>query len=262
VEAVRSDQEKGIWADTDLIRPVTFRSRFFDVSGALTLPRSPQVRPAFAKAGSSGPGVELAGKHADLVFTAQPDIAFSRRFRRSVRETARRNGRDPDDVLVLPLVAFVLGSTETEAQALRVELESRVDPEFRQRNLPHNAGLDPALIDPDRPLPAAAVATATRSRRTDEAVQRAPGTGKTFRQLADELTGLPGGLEFTGTPEQFADLIEAWVAQGASDGFAIQPTTLPNPLEQFVDHVVPILQSHGLHRTVYTATTLRGHLRD
>jgi hypothetical protein len=26
--------------------------------------------------------------------------------------------------------------------------------------------------------------------------------------------------------------------------------------------VVPILQARGLHRTDYTATTLRGHLRD
>ena len=44
--AVIGDQEKGVWADTDLIRPVDFHGRFFDVSGALTLPRSPQGRPA------------------------------------------------------------------------------------------------------------------------------------------------------------------------------------------------------------------------
>jgi alkanesulfonate monooxygenase SsuD/methylene tetrahydromethanopterin reductase-like flavin-dependent oxidoreductase (luciferase family) len=61
-DAVRGDQDKGIWADTGLIRPVDFHGRFFDVSGALTLPRSPQGRPAFAQAGSSGPGIELAGK--------------------------------------------------------------------------------------------------------------------------------------------------------------------------------------------------------
>jgi N-acetyl-S-(2-succino)cysteine monooxygenase len=83
----------------------------------------------------------------------------------------------------------------------------------------------------------------------------------TFRQLADEFTGLPGGLEFTGTPEQFADLIEGWLAEGASDGFTLQPATLPGALEEFTDHVVPILQQRGLHRTEYTATTLRGHLR-
>jgi len=260
--AVIIDQEKGIWADVDLIRPVDFHGRFFDVSGALTLPRSPQGRPAFAQAGSSGPGVELAGKHADLVFAAQPDIPSGRRFRTSIREAAWRHGRNPDEVLVLPGVAFVLGSTEAEARALRADLEDRVDPEFRWRNLAHNAGLDTELIDPDQPLTEAVIAAASRTSRTDEVVRRGRETGQTFRQLADELTGLPGGLEFTGTPEQFADLIEAWLADGASDGFTLQPTTLPGSLERFIDHVVPILQARGLHRTEYTATTLRGHLRD
>jgi len=259
-DAVRDDQASGVWADTSLIRPVDFHGRFFDVSGALTLPRSPQGRPCFAQAGSSGPGIELAGKYADLVFTAQPDIASGRRFRDEIRAAARRHGRD--SVLVLPGVAFVLGGTEAEATAARAALEDRVDPEFRWRNLAHNAGLDAALIDPDRPLTEEAIATASRTSRTDNLVRRARETGKTFRQLAAELTGLPGGLEFTGTPEQFADLIERWVTEGASDGFTLQPATLPGSLELFTEHVVPVLQKRGLHRTGYTASTLRGHLRE
>ena len=261
-DAVRDDQEKGIWADTSLITPVDFHGRFFDVAGALTLPRSPQGRPAFAQAGSSGPGIELAGKTADLVFTAQPSTDAGQRFRESIRAAASRHGRDPDDVLVLPGVSFVLGSTEAEARALRAALEDRVDPEFRWRNLAHNAGFDVDLIDPEQPPSEAAVTTAARTSRTDEILRRGRETGKTFRQLAAELTGLPGGLEFTGTPEQFADLIEAWLREGAADGFTLQPTTLPGSLGQFTDHVVPVLQARGLHRTEYTATTLRGHLQD
>jgi alkanesulfonate monooxygenase SsuD/methylene tetrahydromethanopterin reductase-like flavin-dependent oxidoreductase (luciferase family) len=158
----------------------------------------------------------------------------------------------------------VLGSTEAEALALRRTLEDLVDPEFRWRNLAHNAGLDVALVNPDRPLSAdaAEAAGAARSSRTDAIVARSVSTGATFRQVAEELTGLPGGLEFTGTPEQFADLIFDWLAAGASDGFTLQPATLPGSLELFTEHVVPLLQARGLHRTEYTSTTLRGHLRD
>jgi FMN-dependent oxidoreductase (nitrilotriacetate monooxygenase family) len=262
--AVVADQGSGVWADPDLIRPVDFHGRFFDVSGALTLPRSPQGRPVFAQAGSSGPGIDLAGRTADLVFTAQPDVASGARFRSSVRAAAQRHGRGGDDVLVLPGVAFVLGSTEAEALVARAALEDRVDPEFRWRNLAHNAGLDATLIDPDKPLSEAAIAEALagprHTSRTDDVVRRTRETGKTFGQVAEELTGLPGGLEFTGTPERFADLIERWLTAGAGDGFTLQPATLPGALEEFVDHVVPILQKRGLHRGEYSASTLRGHL--
>jgi N-acetyl-S-(2-succino)cysteine monooxygenase len=264
-DAVVADQSSGLWADTGLIRPVDFHGKFFHVSGALTLPRSPQGRPAFAQAGSSGPGIELAGKTADLVFTAQPDIPAGRRFRDAVRAAAARHGRDPGSVLVLPGVSFVLGSTEAAARGLRVALEDAVDPEFRWRNLAHNAGLDWRLIDPGRPLSAeviAAVRPAARTSRTDEIVRRSRESGKPFGELAAELSGLPGGLEFTGTPEQFADLIQDWLASGAGDGFTLQPTTLPGSLEAFTDHVVPILQKRGLHRRQYAASTLRGHLAE
>jgi alkanesulfonate monooxygenase SsuD/methylene tetrahydromethanopterin reductase-like flavin-dependent oxidoreductase (luciferase family) len=163
---------------------------------------------------------------------------------------------------VLPGVAFVIGSTEGEAAALRASLEDHVDPEFRWRNLAHNAGLDISRIDPDRPLSADAIVAAGRTSRTDDLVRRSSQTGKSFRELADELTGLPGGLEFTGTPEQFADLISDWMGAGACDGFTLQPTTLPASLELFTDHVVPLLQKRGLHRREYSSTTLRGHLRE
>jgi len=263
--AVVADQASGVWADAGLIRPVDFHGKFFHVSGALTLPRSPQGRPAFAQAGSSGPGIELAGQTADLVFTAQPGIPAGRQFRDAIRAAAARNGRDPGSVLVLPGVAFVLGSTEAEARALRTALEDAVDPEFRWRNLAHNAGLDYRLIDPGKPLSEeaiAAVSPAQRTSRTDDIARRSRESGKPFRDLARELTGLPGGLEFTGTPGQFADLIEAWTREGAGDGFTLQPATLPGSLDAFVDHVVPVLQRRGLHRAQYTATTLRGHLAE
>jgi alkanesulfonate monooxygenase SsuD/methylene tetrahydromethanopterin reductase-like flavin-dependent oxidoreductase (luciferase family) len=157
-------------------------------------------------------------------------------------------------------VAYVLGSTSSEARALRAFLEESVDPEFRWRNLAHNAGLDAALIDPSRPLSEEAIASASRTSRTDEIIRL--GRDKPFSEVAALLTGLPGGLEFTGTPEEFADLIEEWVTSGACDGFTLQPTILPSGLELFTDHVVPLLQKRGLHRTSYTASTLRGHLRD
>jgi hypothetical protein len=38
------------------------------------------------------------------------------------------------------------------------------------------------------------------------------------------------------------------------------PPTLPGGIEDFVDHVVPVLQHRGLFRKEYETGTLRGHL--
>ncbi|MGH1564887.1 NtaA/DmoA family FMN-dependent monooxygenase [Mumia sp. DW29H23] len=259
-DALVGDKAAGVWADVDRIRPAGFHGTYYDVEGALPVPRSPQVHPVLAQAGSSPAGIDLAGRVADVVFTPQPTVAAGQAFRARLEAAALRHGRPADSVRILPGLAFVLGSTEAEAQALRTELEERVDPELRWRNLAFNAGLDHARIDPTRPLSEEVAATAEGSTFAQHIVGRARETGKPFGELAREITGLPGGLEFTGTPEQLADLIGEWVDAGASDGFTLQPTTLPDSLEHFVDHVVPILQQRGRHRTAYAGTTLRDHL--
>jgi hypothetical protein len=38
------------------------------------------------------------------------------------------------------------------------------------------------------------------------------------------------------------------------------PPLLPESLDDFVDHVIPVLQQRGLFRNSYATDTLRGHL--
>jgi len=63
-----------------------------------------------------------------------------------------------------------------------------------------------------------------------------------------------------GPPGHIADVVEDWFTSGAADGLLIAGNILPRDLEVFVDRVVPILQQHGLFRTEYEASTLRGNL--
>ncbi len=46
----------------------------------------------------------------------------------------------------------------------------------------------------------------------------------------------------------------------AVDGFLVQPPVLPVGLDDFVEQVIPELQSRGLFRTEYEGTTLRENL--
>ena len=80
-----------------------------------------------------------------------------------------------------------------------------------------------------------------------------------LRQLLGYLAGARGHFVTAGTPEQIADLIEDWFNDGAADGFNVMPPLLPSGLEEFVEHVVPLLRQRGLFRSEYTGTTLREH---
>lgn len=258
--ALIRDPAAGIWADPERIHPADFHGDYYDVAGALSVPRSPQGHPVLAQAGSSPAGIELAGQTADVVFTPQTSIEAGLAFRDKINAAAVRNGRRKGDVRILPGLGFVLGSTEAEATERRRLLEESVDPTFRWQMLATNAGLDIERIDPAQPLSAELAATAANTSFAKNIVARALETKLPFGELAGTFTGLPGGLEFTGSPEQLADLVEDWVGRGGSDGFTLQPATVPEDLELFVDQVVPILQDKGLFRREYEGVTLRDHL--
>ncbi len=257
--AVRS-RATGQWADPGRLHPPRHHGAHFDVASYLPFPRSPQGHPLLTQAGSSPAGTALAARYADAVFTALAGTAEGVAFRAGLRGQAAAAGRDPDHVRVLPGLSFLLAGTDAEAATLRDELEAAASSEFRWRNLANLAGLDHSTIDPDRPFPSDLLAGAPKT-SFGASIYRlaAEDPALTFRAVAQKLSALPGGLDFTGTPEGLADLITTWWDAGASDGFTLMPNVLPGQLEVFVDHVVPILQKRGLARTGYAGTTLREH---
>lgn len=63
-----------------------------------------------------------------------------------------------------------------------------------------------------------------------------------------------------GTPAEVADELATWFEAGAVDGFHLEPSFLPDSLEEVTSELVPVLQQRGLIRTAYTGRTLREHL--
>jgi alkanesulfonate monooxygenase SsuD/methylene tetrahydromethanopterin reductase-like flavin-dependent oxidoreductase (luciferase family) len=63
-----------------------------------------------------------------------------------------------------------------------------------------------------------------------------------------------------GTPEHIADKMEHWFNNQGADGFNLMPPSLPGSIDDFVDQVIPELQSRGLFRKEYEGSTLREHL--
>lgn len=261
-DAFIGDKELGIHSDPDKVREINHIGEFFRVAGPLNVPRSPQGYPVLVQAGSSEDGKGFAARYAEAVFTAQQTLEDGKQFYADLKERARRLGRDPDTVKILPGIVPVIGDTEAHARELDDELTHLIQPEYQRRTLAERFKLPVEALDLDSELPADLPSEdeiqGAKSRFT-LIVNLARRERLTVRQLIARLGGGRGHRTFAGTAEQVADTIQEWFTDGAADGFNVMPAALPSGLERFVDEVVPILQERGLFRTEYEATTLRGH---
>jgi alkanesulfonate monooxygenase SsuD/methylene tetrahydromethanopterin reductase-like flavin-dependent oxidoreductase (luciferase family) len=66
--------------------------------------------------------------------------------------------------------------------------------------------------------------------------------------------------QIVGTPSQVADALEHNLLSNEADGFMISAACSPKAFEEFVERVVPELQSRKLFRDEYEGSTLREHL--
>lgn len=255
------DTAAGRFADPAKVHPIDHVGERFRVKGPLNSPRSPQGRPLLVQAGSSETGKEFAAQYAEAVFTAQRTLAEGKEFYSDLKRRLPRYGRGRDELKVLPGIVPFIGSTEAEARALEDEFTALISPDYALRQLSTMVGVDlteHALDAPLPPLPPENEIQGNKS-RYQLVKDLAEREELTVRQLIARLGGGRGHRTFAGTPEQIADDLQLWFEQGAADGFNIMPPYLPGGLEDFVDHVVPILRKRGLFRTEYTGKTLREH---
>lgn len=260
-DALILDQASGEFADPAKVHEVNHDGKYFSVRGPLTVPRTPQGRPAILQAGSSGRGREFAAQWADMIFTADPGLPVAQQHYKDQRERIAATGRDPDSVKILPMAYAVVGETQAIAEEKeRLFLDAYVHPVASLTLLSEVMNYDFAKHDLDDPVTEEMMAASGGIRGLAEGVRRHLDREVTVRDLAAHRATLLQGPRFVGTPDRVADQMQEWVESGGCDGFVLAATHLPGAFEEFVRMVVPILQARGLMRSDYEGTTLRDHL--
>ncbi len=260
-DAEIGDKDLGLWADSSRVHRVDHVGQYFRVAGPLNVSRSPQGRPVLIQAGSSEDGRNFAARHAEAIFTAQRTLEQGLEFAVDIKRRAATFGRGEDEVLILPGVVPILGSTEAEANARGQQFEDLQNPAYGLNALSRFFDRDLTGLDLDAPFPELASSELVQGSQSRTALisKLARDENLTVREMLAKLGGGRGHRTFTGTPEQLADQLELWWREGAADGFNVMPPAMPSDFEVFVEHVVPILRKRGLFRTEYEGTTLREH---
>lgn len=262
-DGIIDDRIAGIFADNTKVHAINHTGKHFSVKGPLNVPRSPQGRPVIVQAGGSEGGKSLGSRYADVIFTTQTTLADGQAFYNEMKARARKWGRNPDHLKIMPGLSTVIGSTEAEAHARCDELDSWQGEDGLASQVAARIGLSVKELDLDAELPWHLLGDLTPPERGSHGffeaqINLAKRERLTVRQLSRRIRS--GHRLAVGSPEQIADTLEEWFLSGAADGFNIMPDMFPSGAEIFVDHVIPILRKRGIFRYQYSGTTLRDHL--
>lgn len=254
------NKETGVWFDPDKMHFLNHRGAHFAVRGPLNLSRTPQGRPVVAQAGSSEAGRELAARTADVVFTAQTELAAAREFYADLKGRTAQHGRTPDDIKIMPGLTPVIGRTMAEAQEKYEELQALLPDAVALASLARfTRGIDITAYPLDSPMPDLPEANSAKSRQ-QLIMAMARKHNMTLRQVARQVSAAQGHRVLVGTAEYIADEMEEWLVKDAADGFCVICNYYPGPFRAFTEQVIPELQRRGLFRTSYEGRTLRENL--
>lgn len=254
--AILADRDEGVFADPSRVEFIHHKGEFFSCETVAPILPSPQGHPVLFQAGSSGRGQQFAVKHADVVFSIQPNVAGMKKFMANLEETAKASG------VKTPGVSFgiqtIIGGTEEEARKTLATLIETMPIDACLARLSGTLGVNFEGMDLDQPL---REIQTQASQGLMKAFANIEGEKPlTLREVAIKWGLAVGKPQIVGTPEQVADEMERIWRETGCYGYNMTPHLMPASVEDFVDQVVPILQKKGVYRTEYEGTTFRENL--
>ncbi|WP_317619161.1 NtaA/DmoA family FMN-dependent monooxygenase [Chryseobacterium foetidum] len=254
------NQQTGQFAKHDEIAGVSLKGKYVNARGTLYIPPSEQGQPIVFHAGGSLNAHELAGRFANVVIGAAFTIEDGIQQRNAFRESAKKYGRDPDEIKFIAGMMTTIVKDRRTALDRRLQLMGHLLPQ-RVAYLQQMLGIRQDLNDLNEPLSEEQLQVA-RPSPYDPRSANALKIAKEGWSLKDVIAH--GIIDYhpsiVGPGVEAADHMQAWFEAGACDGFWISPDILDDGIDAFVDEVVPILQQRGLFHEDYEGTTLREHI--
>lgn len=204
-----------------------------------------QRTPVIFQAGSSGPGLAFAGKHAEVIFIAahRPEVAKSRVT--AAREAASKAGRDPSSLKVLALLCPIVAATDEEAQAKYDEYLAHGSDDGALALFGGWTGMDLSPYSDDEELRTATDSNAIKS-AVEGFAQQDPSVQKWTKKAVADLIKVGGlGPVVVGSPTTIVQKLQSWIDDAGVDGFNLAYALAPGTFVDFIDQVVPILQQQG-----------------
>lgn len=230
-DALIMDTDTGQFADPARIQPTA------SGVGPLTLPGDVNgKRPMLLQAGASPTGMDFAARWADATFMVAADASQAKQIRAELRDRATQAGRNPDELTTLMAIQPIVAETEEAAQAKLQQLKDLIDPDTAWQDLATLFRADPADWELDD--------SAADFLQAQNGATGAEGFENMVAQIVEDGASTVGELALfgavaqfkpilVGTPDTVAQQMSDLVGQGATDGFMIMSTVVPDSFTDF-----------------------------
>lgn len=258
-DAIIADRASGQFAAPERVHKIQHDGAHFRVEAIFMSEPSPQRTPLLFQAGASTRGRSFAGRHAECVFVSGPSRQVIAPIVADTRRKAEEQGRNPRDILFFSLATVIVASTRADAQAKFDEYTRYINPEAALAMFSSWTGTDFSGHHLDAPIPYV-VRDAAMSSAIESFTIADPDRVWTLREMMMHNAIGGRGPVFVGDPVSVADELQSWVADTDVDGFNLSYALMPNDFRDFIDLLVPELQSRGVYKQDYAAGPLRQKL--
>ena len=254
-DAVVLDRDAPMFADGAKVHPIHHEGKYFRCRGPINAPRSPQGRVPICQAGGSSRGQLFASRWADTIITeGGGGVEKMKEYRANIRRQAAEFGRNPDDIKVLflaqPVIDISMEAARERVRMNEVEMDQHID--LHLSGMSRLTGIDFSKFDLDAPLPE----LTTNGHQSS----LAKWIGKTPRSIV-KTYGRKGGIDFTGTADHVAGMMQEVMEEVGGDGFLFFNSYFDRRyVIEVCDGLVPELQRRGLTRKAYVHQHLRDNL--
>jgi FMN-dependent oxidoreductase (nitrilotriacetate monooxygenase family) len=257
--AIVADGESGVFIDPERVHAIDYAGQYYRSHGPLNSGPCPQGRPVIAQAGGSPRGRQFASKHADTIVASVKGAAGMKAYRDDLRARATAQGRDPDTIKLLFLVAPIIAETEADAAALKARKAAwavqRMD--TRLAHFSKITNIDFGAMDLDAPI--GELTTNGHQQSLDEFKRKAG--NRTLRQTMSDYESTVTSVELVGTPDSVAERMAEVMQEVGGDGFLFSlPNVTRRLIAEVTDGLVPALQRRGLVRRGYEHAQFRDNL--
>ncbi|MEK5040358.1 NtaA/DmoA family FMN-dependent monooxygenase [Sporosarcina sp. FSL K6-3457] len=247
------------------IEELNHKGSHFTVKGPLNVISHPKGMPPLFQAGASEEGRAFAAATADAIFAATPELSVAVELRADLRRRAVTEGRQIEDIRLLPGCYFFVGRTKEEAEEMHRQAHAHITMEQKYRvaeELLCVSLREYALTDVITEAILPTLDSTTRSRTHSELLyQYIEKNHPTVEAILNRPEVMHSAhWVVVGTVEEVVEEIVRWYEAEALDGIIAVPGGADSSLTLFLEQVIPQLTARGLFRKEYEGTTLREHL--